>query len=305
MFAFEHLRRGCACHPGCKDVRVALLIRTIAPDAWARIRRNDVFGRAAQLAYYLLLSGGPLLLFLTALLGMVAAGEEIRRDLLAWFASVMPPSAFALVSAALDEITSGSSGRKLSLGIVVTLWAASAAMVDLIQGLNKAYEVQEARVWWRRRLVAMALTVVLALLTITALALVLYGNQLGRWVAGAVGMGSAFAVAWSLAQWGVVVSFVLLAFILVYRFAPNVRARRWECAIPGAAVAFALWLAGSLGFRIYLAHFDSYNRLYGSLGAVIILMLWLYLFGLALLIGGEVNSAVGGVRQRDRVGQAS
>lgn len=282
-------------------MRGVLLIRTVAMDAWARIRRDDVFGRAAQLAYYLLLSSGPLLLFLTSLLGMIAEGEEVRRDLLEWFASVMPPSAFALVRASLDEITRGSSGGTLSLGIVVTLWAASAAMVDLIQGLNKAYDVEEVRAWWQRRLVAMSLTVVLALLTITALVLVLYGNQLGRLAAGAVGMGGAFALAWSFARWGVVAGFVLLAFILVYRFAPNVQTRRWECAIPGAAVAFALWLAGSLGLRLYLAHFNSYNRLYGSVGAVIILMLWLYLFCVALLVGGEVNSAIARIgRRRER-----
>lgn len=270
----------------------AELVRKLAPEAWGRIRSNDVFGRSAQLAYYLLLSGGPLLLFLTALLGTVAAGDEIRRDLLRWAARVMPPSAFDLLRAVLDEITGGASGRKISLGIAVTLWAASTAMVDLIQGLNKAYDVAEARVWWRRRLVAIALTIALAVLTVTALGLVLYGRQLGLLLADHIGVGGLFPFFWGFVRWGVVTGFVLAAFVLVYRFAPNVRARRWDCAVPGAAVAFVLWLAGSMGLRIYLAHFGSYNALYGSLGAVIILMLWLYLFGAALLAGGEVNSAI-------------
>jgi membrane protein len=274
------------------DVRTVSVVRTIAPQAWAQMQKHDVFGRAAQLAYYFLLSGGPLLLFLTALLGMVAAGEEIRRDMMGWFAQVMPPSAFELVGAMLDEIASGSSGGKLSVGIVVTLWTASTGMVDLILGLNKAYDVTEARSWLRRRLVAMALTVMLAALTVTALALVLYGHQLGTMFARSVGLGAAFAFLWGFTRWGIVTGFVLLAFILVYRYAPNVRTRRWECAIPGAVVAFMLWLASSIGLRIYLSHFNEYNKTYGSLGAVIILMLWLYLFGAALLIGGEVNSAI-------------
>jgi membrane protein len=274
------------------NVRSLQTARTVALEAWAHMQENDVFGRAAQLSYYFLLSAGPLLIFLTALLGLIAAGEEIRRDMLAWFAQMMPPSAFEVVTAMLDEIAGGASGRKLSLGILVTLWTASIGMVDLILGLNKAYDVKELRSWWRRRLVAMAFTVMLAALTITALALVLYGHQLGRMFSDSVGLGAAFTFLWGLTRWGIVTSFVLLAFILVYRFAPNVRERKWECAIPGALVAFALWLASSIGLRIYLSHFNEYNKLYGSLGAVIILMLWLYLFGVALLIGGEINSAV-------------
>ena len=261
-------------------------------EAWRRADIDDVFGRAAQMAYFFLLSAFPLLILVGPLLGLVGAGGEVEQQVLRYLQTIMPASALQLMRSTLVEIRSGDGGGRLSLGVLVTLWAASAGMTDVIEGLNKAYQVKEARPWWKRRLLGIALTVVVGLLTIAALAILFYGSRFGRAWAGYLGLGPAFAGVWSVLQWPAMALFVLAGFALVYRFAPNVHEQKLHWILPGSAVAFALWLAGSLGLRLYLGRFNSYSMLYGSLGAVVILMLWLYLFGAAILIGGEVNSAI-------------
>jgi membrane protein len=256
------------------------------------ISKDNVFGRAGELGFFFLFSVFPLLLALTNLLGMISEGGHIRQDLLQYFQTIMPWSAYQLVASTLSEVTSASGGGKLSLGIVITLASASSGMVAVIEALNTAYEVREVRPWWRRRVVALVLTVTLALFTILALAILLYGSQFGRYLAKGVGLGPHFEVAWTVLRWPLMAVFVLAALSLVYRFAPNVRDQKWHWVLPGAVAAFLLWFAASVGLRLYLRYFDRYSATYGSLGAVIILMLWLYLFSAAILIGGEVNSII-------------
>jgi membrane protein len=204
----------------------------------------------------------------------------------------MPPSAFGLVGTTLDEITRESGGGKLSFGILLTLVTASTAMVSIIEALNTAYSVKEVRPWWQRRLVALVLTLVLAVFTLSALAFLLYGGQIGHLLASHVGFEHLFLSVWTLARWPLVVVFVLLAFALIYRFAPNLEEQKWRWVLPGTIAAFLLWMVASFGLQLYLRFFDTYSRVYGSLGALMILMLWLYLFGAAILIGGEVNSVL-------------
>jgi membrane protein len=256
------------------------------------IFKDNVFGRAAELAYFFLFSLLPLLLVLSNLLGLVSDGRRIQQDMLRYFSSVMPWTAYRLLATTLDQVVRSSGGAKLSLGILITLATASNGMVAIIEGLNTAYEVKEGRSWWKRRVVALALTLGLAILTITALAMVLYGTDFGGFLTTQLGFGRMFESAWRVVQWPLVAAFVLLAFTLVYRFAPNVKDQRWHWILPGAVVAFLLWLLASFGLRLYLQLFNSFPAMYGSLGAVMVLMLWLYLFGTAVLIGGEVNSIV-------------
>jgi membrane protein len=165
-------------------------------------------------------------------------------------------------------------------------------MGAITESLNIAYDVQETRPWWKTRLVAIGLTISLSVLIIAALVLVVFGGRIGEGVAGAYGFGSAFATTWKIVQWPVVFSVMVLAFALIYYFAPDLRRQPWQWLTPGAAIGVVLWLLVSLAFRIYLHFFDSYSATYGSLGAVIILMLWLYFTGAAVLIGGEINSEI-------------
>jgi len=267
--------------------------KELAARVWREMNKDDIFNRAAILGFYFMLALVPLLLCLTALLGLFAqTGTELRDQMFSLLARVAPRSAYALVYDTVSEVTEGGSGGKLTFGLLASVWAASNGMLAIIDTLNAAYRVREARPWWKSRLVAAALTLALGVLIISALVLVLYGGQVAEALSDALRLGGAFEAAWGVIQWPIVLAFVFLAFGLIYYFAPNLHQQKFRWVLPGMVVGVALWLAGSLGFRLYLRYFNTYNAVYGSLGAVIILMLWFYLTGAAILIGGEVNSEI-------------
>ena len=220
---------------------------------------------------------------------MAQQGTRFREQLLVYLAALMPVSAFTLVRTTLDEISVSSGTGKLSFGLLAALWAASNGMGAISGTLNTAYNVKETRPWWRVRLISVCLTVALAILILAALAIVLYGGSISQALATRYGYGSLFTTVWTIIQWPIALAFVLTTFNLIYNYAPDIapQARRW--ITPGAFVGVALWLLVSFGFRVYLGFFNSYSITYGSLGALIVLMLWFYLSGVAILIGGEVN----------------
>jgi membrane protein len=260
---------------------------------WSEIQEDDVFGRAAQLAYYFLLALFPLLLFLTSMIGLVmGSGTGLRHSLFNYLSQVLPGDAFKLVDSTMYEVSAASGGGKIAFGIIAALWAASNGMGAVTEALNVAYDVKESRPWWKRRLIAVGLTVALSVLILSALALVLYGERIIEHVAGSYGFGEVFTVTWKVLQWPIALAFMLLAFALIYYLAPDLRDQKWTWVTPGAVVGVVLWLLVSFGFRAYLHFFNSYSTTYGTLGAVIILMLWLYLTGAAILTGGEVNSEI-------------
>ena len=268
---------------------------------WARAEDDELLGRAAQLSYYFLFALFPLLIFLITLFGYIdGAGSHLRRRMMIYLGDVMPEAALNLVNLTIEEVARARGGGKLSLGLLLALWAASSGMNAVGQSLNAAYDLKELRPWWKVRLISIALTIALSILITGALSIVLYGGRLGRFVAGMFGAGNAFALTWRILQWPIALTFVFVTFALIYRFAPNLPhkkrdpklpasnyRRRWFS--PGVVVAVVLWLLVSLGFRLYLHFFNSYSATYGSLGALIILMFWFYLTGAAILFGGEIN----------------
>ena len=265
----------------------------LAKRVWKEANDDRMFGRAAELSYYFLLALFPLLIFLTSVIGLIlGSGTGMRHQLFDYLARIMPPSAYQLLSTTMYEVSNSSGGGKLSFGLLAALWAASNGMGAITESLNIAYDVEESRPWWKTRLVAISLTIALSVLIIAALVLVVFGGHIGEGIANAYGLGSAFAITWKLVQWPVVFAAMVLAFALIYYFAPDLRRQAWQWLTPGAAIGVVLWLLVSLAFRIYLHFFDSYSATYGSLGAVIILMLWLYFTGAAVLIGGEINSEI-------------
>jgi membrane protein len=271
-----------------------LSVTELAKRVWAEMEDDDIFGRAAQLSYYFLLALFPLLLFLTSLLGYLAqAGTQLRGELLGYLSTVVPAQASALINTTVDEVSKASGGGKVSFGLLAALWAASNGMGAICAALNVAYEVKETRSWWKVRLVAVVLTISLSLLIMSALVLVLFGGHIADLIAAHLMFGSVFTTTWKILQWPLVLAFVLGAFALIYYIAPDLKERRkWAWITPGSVLAVVLWLLVSFAFRLYLHFFDSYSATYGSLGAVIILMLWFYLTGAAVLIGGEVNSEI-------------
>ena len=267
--------------------------RKLAMQVWKEAEEDDIFGLSAQLSYYFLLAVFPFLLFLTTLLGFLAhTGTEIYDNLISYARQMLPYSAFQLVTDTLKQVQAGAGGGKLSVGILVTLWAAASGMSAMMDGLNRAYEVKETRPWWKTKLIALGLTIALSGFLIVATVLVLSGSRLAEFISGYFGFQTLFTATWKIAQWPVALLFLGIAFALLYRYAPSKRQKGWAHVFPGALVGMVLWLCVSLLFRLYLHFFNSYNATYGSLGAVIVLLLWFYLSGAAIIIGAEVNTEI-------------
>jgi membrane protein len=270
-----------------------LAVRELARRVWYEIDHDDIPNRAYELAYNFLMAVFPMLLFLIALFGIFASlGTRLRADFFLYAQQVLPPAAFELVNKTLSEVIQNSGGVKLTFGLLLALYSGASGTTQLISTLNAAYEVREGRSWIKVRVISVALTLAMSALVIAALLLVLAGGHVAEFLGGTLGLSSLFVTAWKILQWAFAVGFIVLAFALVYYYGPDLKERHWYWITPGSVVGVALWLAASGTLRLYLHFFNSYSKTYGSLGAVIILMLWFYLTGLAFLIGGVVNSVI-------------
>ena len=261
-------------------------------------KADNGLGLAAQLAYYFFLALFPALLFLIALAGVFASGELISR-VVNMMSGAVPPDVITIIREQLISLSQGQQGGIMTFGVLAALWSSSAAMVAIIDALNRAYDVEEARAWWKQRVVALLLTVGAAAFILASVALVLAGPQLAEWLAGRFGLGGAFEWSWKVLQWPLVFLLVATAFGLIYHFAPNVD-QDFVVLTPGSVLATALWLVGSLGFRVYVVNFGSYNETYGALGGVMVLLLWLYISGLVVIVGAEMNAEIEHAAERGR-----
>jgi membrane protein len=260
---------------------------------WQSINDDDVFGRSAQLAYYFFLAVFPALIFATALFGIMAGpGSQLHQELLQYLARVLPPDAYSLVQKVLNETSKASSHDKLVIGVLGALWPATSGMVAVEDTLNAVYDVKESRPIWKAYGAAAALAVVCGILAMLALAVILYGTATANFVGNHIGLSPVFTWTWRIAQWPIVLLFLVLIFSITYYYAPNVDQRHWKWMTPGAVVGIVAWLAVSFGFRVYLHYFNHYSATYGSLGAAIILLTWFYISGLVLLAGAEVNAEI-------------
>ncbi len=267
--------------------------RNLGQRVWAEIYAGTLLTHAAALGFYFLFALFPLLLFLTTLLGFFAeTGTELWVNLLGFLSRVVPASAFTLVSATIDEIAANAKGWRLWFGILSAIWFASLGIAALSDSLNAMYGVRESRSWWRVRASAVALTVVIVILIVSALVLMFYGGVIGAGIADYFHLGEIFATIWTLLQVPVALVFALLAFALIYYFAPDLYDQKWYWITPGSVAGVLLWILVSLLLRVYLGQFNNYSLTYGSLGAVIILMLWFYLTGKAILLGGKINAEI-------------
>jgi len=262
----------------------------LARRIYARLWRDEILDRAAGLSYYFLFALFPTLLFLTTLLGLLP-GARLMDSLMIHAFRVLPGDAASLVTKTLGEIVKGASRGLLSVGVVAALWAASTGMLSIMTALNVAFSCRDDRAWWHRRLVALALTLALSLFTLVALLLVVFGERIGAGVAAWLGVGRIFTAAWNILQWPALVACALAAINVVYLFAPASRGRS-SWVSPGSTFALVGWLVMSAGLRFYVRYFGNYTVTYGSIGGVILLMLWLYGSGVALLVGAEIDSEI-------------
>jgi membrane protein len=281
--------------------RAGLTWRELGIRLWRQIYQDELLGRSAELAYFFLFSSFPLLVFLTTLLGyMAGANASLRFNLLWYLARISPsPEITKLLAGTLNEVTVARSGFKLYASLFFALWIASNGMIAVGRTLNIACGLKETRRWWKRRIISVVLTVMFAVLIISALAVIFYGGAIADLLAEFV--GPFFAVAWHILKWPLVLAFVVLSFEMVYNYAPNLGDtpnRQW--VTPGAVTGVSLFLVASFGLRLYLAYFHVYSTTYGSVGAVILLLTWFYMTGFAILMGGEVNSEIGNEISRQK-----
>ena len=279
--------------------------KELVKPVWDEIHTGTLLTHAAALSFYFLFALFPLLVFLVTLLGFfVERGTALRTSLFAYLIRIMPTSAFALINTTLDEISTSGGGTKLWLGLLTALWFASLGVAALSESLNAMYGVHESRYWWRVRLSAVGLTTALVLLILSALVLVVYGGEVGSAIANYFQQGDLFASIWTLIKVPLAVIFVLFAFAMIYYFAPDLYDQKWYWITPGSVLGVALWLAVSYVLGFYLRYVDSYSMTYGSLGGVIILMLWFYLTGVAILIGGKINAEIEAAAAKSGVPEA-
>ncbi|WP_172199617.1 YihY/virulence factor BrkB family protein [Saccharibacillus qingshengii] len=254
---------------------------------FVRIRDDEVSGIGAQLAYYLLLSFFPFLIFLVTLVGYVDLSIE---EMLRLARRVVPEAAMNTVEGILSEVTKGS-GALLSIGMIATLWTASRGINAVIKGLNKAYDVEENRKFWQIRLVSMLSTLVLGVVLLVSVLLLVFGHWIGGQLDRLLSYPPGFERMWSLIQYSIPLVVLTAVFSALYWIAPNRQIRLRE-AIPGAIFATVGWIVTSLAFSFYVNNFGNFTKTYGSLGGIIILLTWLYLSSIILIVGGEINATL-------------
>ncbi len=262
----------------------------------AGIDQDNVLDYAAALAYYFFFALFPMIMVLIAMLGIIGGGS-LGNSLVDQITRMMPGSAATVVHDTVKHALDNSSGGKLSLGLLLALWSATSGMTGMITALNNVFEVRETRSMIKTRAIALGLTIGNGIIVLIGMALLLYGGTFADHF-----LGGQLALAWKIVQYPLAIAFLLLSFSTIYYFAPNIEHPHWEWVTPGSIVGVSLWLIASFGLRAYLHFSNSYNATYGALGGVMVLMLWFWITGLAVLIGGEFNSEIekaAGERQKE------
>ena len=272
-------------------------LRDFAHELIAQVRRDRTLDLAAQFAYWSLLAFFPFCIFLLTLIGYIPL-HGLDRVVVGLIDRVMPAQAAAAFDKTLHEVVGRQRGWLLIVSLAGALWSATGGMSSTLTALNRAYAVEETRPWWRRKVLCTAMTAGGALLMIVATIAAMIGPGLIHRVWIFFDAGGDFFLLWRWARWPIVIVALMLALALVYHFLPNVK-QPFRVFTPGAAFAIIAWVAISGAFNLYVSHFKSYAKTYGTLGAAVVLLTWLYLTGLAIILGGEINAVV--ERRKKRV----
>ena len=268
----------------------------ICEEIWEEVRAADVLGRSAQLAYYFFFALFPFLICIIASLSVLGSADRGRALLFKLFARFLPVPAFQLISATFNEILRAGGPLKMSFGILVSLWSASMGMTAVMDTLNSAYKVKETRSLVKQYAVAFGLTVGMTLILVLSILAILNGERLATEIV----HGRIVVIVWKIMQWPIAFSVLLLVFAVTYHYAPNLQDRRWRCITPGSVAGIALLLFISIGLRLYFRYAGTYTLTFGSLGAVIVLLLSFYLSGIAVLSGGILNAVLDRMASRQR-----
>jgi membrane protein len=271
-------------------LKVPITWKELAVRTAREVMADNCLGLAAQLAYYFFLSLFPALLFLVALASFFPL-YSFTDELMRLLAPIAPQAVVTLLKDQLTSLSNSDDVSLLSIGLLMALWSSSAAMVSVIDAMNRAFEIEDTRPWWKRRLIAIVLTICLALFILTSFGLIVAGPWLADFLGRQFGLAPAFAMTWKVLQWPVVFLLASTGFGVVYYFAPDAE-QEWVWITPGAATATALWFVASIAFRYYVVNFGNYDQAYGTLGAIILTLLWFYITGLAMVIGAELSAEI-------------
>ena len=277
----------------------AALFKDALERTYTDVLRNHTLQMAAALAYYFVLSLFPALIFLSAAVAFLPV-PNLFDQALSVMARFLPPDSMGLVRRVLADVITPNRGAFLSFGILGTLWAASGGFSAAIEALNVAYDVRDDRPFWKTRPLALGLAFFTGALLLIALSVMMVGPRFGAWLAAKVHLSSLFVLLWPYIHWSIAVGFTILAVEALYFWAPNVK-QRFLATLPGAILAVACWIALSYLLGIYFRHFAHFNKTYGTFGAAIALMMWLYWTGFAMLVGAELNSELAKISKEGKI----
>ncbi|MEK3686097.1 YihY/virulence factor BrkB family protein [Paenibacillus sp. FSL R10-2736] len=251
-----------------------------------KIKADDVQGISAQLTYYLILSLFPFLIFIMTLIGYANISLE---DKIQQLEQVMPAEAVSIIEEILQDVSEGRSQALLSFGMLATLWAASKGVNAIIKGLNRAYDIDESRAFWKIRGIAFLATLTIGFVVLLSILLLVLGTWLKTQVFLLTDLPYGFQKLWDLLQYAVPLLVMFIVFTLLYWIAPSRRLALRE-VVPGALFSTLGWIITSVLFSIYVNQFSDFTKTYGSLGGVMILLIWLYISSIIILAGGEINA---------------
>lgn len=270
--------------------------REVAKRTWNALIEDRMFGHAAELGFYFLFSLFPTLFCAGAVIGLAArSAHEVYLHILRNLSLVIPTSALSTVLTTFNQTTAAASSSKVTLSSIAAVWSASVGVSAIQDTLNQVYKIKETRSYVVARIYAIGLTILLTVIVSLGLASMFGGDvaaSLAYQTFPRQSLALVAAIGARVVAWAIASALLALAFAVVYYWAPDWKKRRWRWFTPGGAVGIILWLAASLGFRVYLHFFNNYAVTYGSLGAVIILLMWFYITGLMVLLGGEINSEI-------------
>ncbi|GIP40340.1 hypothetical protein J31TS4_36200 [Paenibacillus sp. J31TS4] len=261
---------------------------SFAQNLYCRFQDDEVPAMGAMLTYYLILSIFPFLIFLVSLVGFVSMDADSFVHTLTAY---LPQSSAETVTKFVAQIQEDKSRTLLSIGMIATIWSASSGIMALIKSLNKAYDEEETRPFWKVRGVSILATLALALVILSSFGMLVFGQVIGEKVFALFPIPGVFEQLWNVLQFVLPLLVILGVFLLLYRYAPNLHLRFKE-VLPGALFATVSWAVFSIGFSFYVNNFGNYTKTYGSIGGIIVFLTWLYLSSTIIVLGGEINATL-------------
>ncbi|MCZ0702826.1 membrane protein [Natronobacillus azotifigens] len=262
-----------------------------------RFNDNEVTGQSARLAYFFLLSLFPLLIFLVTLLGYLPIDYQDVMDFMATY--IPGEDTLGIIENNLDQVVDNRSGSLLSIGILGTLWSASNGINAIMRSFNKAYKVEEDRSFIVSRLIAILLLFAMLIVIVVALLLPVFGRMIGVYIFSLFGVTDEFVQVWNMLRWIISSSIFFIVFLALYKLAPNKKVY-FRDAVFGAIFTTVGWQLVSLGFSFYVNELGNYSATYGSLGGIIVLMIWFYITGMIIITGGEINAFIAERRMKKK-----